>query len=88
MANRLGYMAGSSDLIVWIPGGTVCIECKKPASYRYSAKLKRLVIDRPAGKQTDEQKSFQASVERIGGHHYIVATTVDEVIEFFKKNGF
>lgn len=87
LANRLGYCTGVSDLVVWIPNGTVCIEVKKPASYRYSAKLKRLVIDRPAGKQSDEQKAFQESVERIGGHHYIVATTVGDVIDYFKKIG-
>ena len=87
-ANRLGYRKGVSDLIVWIRNGTVCIECKKPAAYRYSTKLKRMVIERAAGKQTDEQKAFAAAVERIGGHHYIVATTVADVIEYFKKNGF
>lgn len=87
LANRLGYRAGVSDLVVWIPQGTVCIEVKKPATYRYSPKLKRLVIERPAGKQSDEQKAFQESVERIGGHHYIVATTVGDVMDYFKKNG-
>lgn len=88
LANRLGYRTGVSDLVVWIPQGTVCIEVKKPATYRYSPKLKRLVIERPAGKQSDEQKAFQESVERIGGHHYIVATTVGDVMDYFKKNGF
>lgn len=87
-ANRLGYRKGVSDLIVWIPQGTICIEVKKPATYRYSTKLGRLVVDKPAGKQSDEQRAFAAAVERIGGHHYIVATTVDDVIEFFRKNGF
>jgi len=86
-ANRLGYRKGVSDLVVWIPQGTVCIEVKKPATYRYSSKLGRLVVDKPAGKQSDEQKAFQAAVERIGGHYYIEARTVEDVIEFFKKIG-
>lgn len=86
-ANRLGYRKGVSDLIVWIPNGTVCIEVKKPATYRYSAKLKRLVIDRPAGEQTPEQKVFAADICGIIGHHYLVARTVDDVIEYFKKMG-
>lgn len=87
-ANRLGYCTGVSDLIVWIPQGTICIEVKKPATYRYSTKLGRLVVDKPAGKQSDEQRAFAAAVERIGGHHYIVATTVGDVMDYFKKNGF
>lgn len=86
-ANRLGYRKGVSDLIVWIPNGTVCIEVKKPATYRYSVKLKRLVVDKPAGQQSDEQKTFAAAVERIGGHHYLVATTVSDVQDYFKKIG-
>lgn len=86
-ANRLGYRTGVSDLIVWIPNGTVCIEVKKPATYRYSSKLKRLVVDRPAGKQSDEQKAFQETLLRIAGHHYLVATTVSDVQDYFQKIG-
>lgn len=87
-ANRLGYRKGVSDLVVWVPNGTVCIECKKPAKYRYSAKLKRLVIAEAAGRQTDEQKAFQAAVTGIVGHYYLEAMSVDDVIEFFRSHKF
>lgn len=87
-ANRLGYRKGVSDLVVWVRNGTVCIECKKPAKYRYSAKLKRLVIAEAAGKQSDEQKAFQAAVCGIEGHYYLEAKSVDDVVDFFQKHQF
>lgn len=69
----MGRRPGIADLIVWIPGGTVCIECKKPATYRWSERYKRMVIDERAGTQSDEQKEFQAIIEKMPGHHYFVA---------------
>lgn len=82
----MGRRAGIADLIVWINGGTVCIECKKPATYRWSERYKRMVIDRPAGVQSDEQKAFQAIIEKMSGHHYFVATSVSDVEDYFHKN--
>lgn len=82
----MGRRSGIADLIVWIPGGTVCIECKKPATYRWSDKYKRMVIDERAGTQSDEQKEFQATVEKMSGHHYIVAKSVSDVVDYFHKN--
>lgn len=85
-ANRLGYLKGVSDLIVWIPGGTVCIEVKKPATYRWSDRFKRLVIDKEAGDQTDEQIEFEKVVTSLPGQHYVVAKSVDDVDKYFKEN--
>lgn len=82
----MGRRAGIADLIVFIPAGTVCIECKKPATYRWSERYKRMVIDRPAGVQSDEQKEFQALIEKLPGHHYIVAKSLTDVVDYFKKN--
>ncbi len=82
----MGRKSGISDLIVWIPGGTVCIECKKPATYRWSERYKRMVIDDRAGTQSDDQKEFQAMIEQIPGHHYIVAKSLTDVVDYFKKH--
>ena len=81
----MGRKSGISDLIVWILGGTVCIECKKPATYRWSERYKRMVIDERAGTQSDDQKEFQAMIEQIPGHHYIVAKSLTDVVDYFKK---
>lgn len=82
----MGRWAGIADLIVWINGGTVCIECKKPATYRWSERYKRMVIDERAGTQSNEQKEFQAIIENLPGHHYIVAKSVSDVVDYFHKN--
>lgn len=82
----MGRRAGIADLIVFIPAGTVCIECKKPATYRWSERYKRMVIDERAGTQSDEQKAFQAIIEKMPGHHYFVATSLTDVENYFKKN--
>lgn len=84
--NRLGYKAGSPDLIVFIKNGVVCIECKKPATYRWSDRYKRMVIDDRAGTQSDDQKEFQAMIEKMPGHHYIVAKSLTDVVDYFKKH--
>ena len=82
----MGRRSGIADLIVWIPQGSVCIECKKPATYRWSDRYKRMVIDERAGTQSDEQKEFQATIEKLPGHHYIVAKSVSDVVDYFHKN--
>lgn len=82
----MGRRAGIADLIVFIPAGTVCIECKKPATYRWSERYKRMVIDERAGTQSEDQKEFQALIEKLPGHHYIVAKSLTDVVDYFKKN--
>lgn len=82
----MGRKSGISDLIVWIPSGTVCIECKKPATYRWSDRYKRMVIDDRAGTQSEDQKEFQAMIEQMTGHHYIVAKSLTDVVDYFKKH--
>ena len=86
LMNRLGYKSGSPDLIVFIKNGVVCIECKKPATYRWSERYKRMVIDERAGTQSNERKEFQAIIENLPGHHYIVAKSVSDVVDYFHKN--
>lgn len=86
LMNRLGYKSGSPDLIVFINNGVVCIECKKPATYRWSERYKRMVIDDRAGTQSDDQKEFQSMIEKIHGHHYIVAKSLTDVVDYFKKH--
>lgn len=81
-----GYTAGSADLIVFIPNGCLHLELKRPATYRYSAKLKRMVIDDQGGKQSESQKIFQERIGKIPGHYYLVASSLDDVMNFVEKN--
>ena len=85
-ANRLGYCKGSPDLIVWVKGGTLNIEVKRPALMKYSAKSKRMIISEAEGSQTPSQKEFEAKIKTIPGHYYIVAKSVADVEEFIIKN--
>lgn len=84
---QMGRMSGVSDLIVWIPGGTLCIEVKRPASYRYSQRTGKQVIADRGGVQSDNQKAFEDRVNKIPGHHYIVVNDVLQVADYIKKNG-
>lgn len=84
---QMGRMSGVSDLIVWIPGGTLCIEVKRPVSYRYSQRTGRQVIEDRGGVQSDNQKAFEDRVNKIPGHHYIVVNDVLQVADYIKKNG-
>lgn len=83
---RLGYTAGSPDIIVFIKGGCLHIECKRPSGFRWSNKLNRLVKDTQGGKQSDAQKKFEDEITKIEGHYYLVATSVEEVSNFIKEN--
>jgi len=85
-ANRLGYCKGSPDLIVWVKGGTLNIEVKKPALMRYSFKSKRMVVADAGGTQTPSQREFEAKINTIPGHYYMVAKSVADVEEFITKN--
>lgn len=82
----MGRMAGVPDLLVWIPGGTLGIEVKKPKVMNYSFKTHKMVVASAAGRQSEGQKSFEERVKKIPGHHYIVATSVNEVAEYIEKN--
>lgn len=84
---QMGRRAGVADLIVWINGGTVCIEVKKPKTYRFSEKTGRVVIDSAEGRQSEEQKEFEKRINALTGHYYFVATSVDDVIKFFREKG-
>jgi len=81
----MGRQSGISDLIVWIPNGTVCIEVKRPKTYTISFKTGKMIVDDEGGKQSEEQKEFQKKVQSLPGHHYIVAQSVDDVDKFFKQ---
>ena len=81
----MGRRAGVADLIVWIPGGTVCIEVKRPAVLKYSPKSKRMIIDDSGGKQSEGQKEFEKVIHTLPGHHYIVAKSQNDVIAYFEK---
>lgn len=87
LLKSMGYRKGVSDIIVFVPNGTVCIEVKKPAQYRWNARLKRMVKAESEGVQSSDQKDFEEEVTKISGHTYFVATTVNDVEDFFKKNG-
>ena len=81
----MGYQKGAPDLIVWIKGGTLCIEVKKPKTMRYSVVKKRMVIDKAGGRQSDNQKEFDRCVTKIPGHYYIVADNVADVDKFINE---
>ena len=80
----MGYTKGAPDLIVWIKGGTLCIEVKKPKIMRYSPVKKRMVTHIAGGRQSDDQKEFERCVGKISGHYYIVADNVADVDKFIK----
>lgn len=83
----LGYLTGTPDLIVWIGGGTLNIECKAPKTMRYSAKTDRMVVNTAGGRQSDSQKEFEESVKQIRGHHYIVASDPMDVVKYIQEHG-
>ena len=82
----MGRTAGIADLVVWIPGGTVCIECKKPKTVTWSDKSKRWIVAEEKGRQSKHQKEFEKAINNLPGHHYFVATSVDDVVDYFEKN--
>ena len=83
-SNRLGYVKGSPDIVVWVPGGTICIECKRPEKRVLNIKTGNMVIASRAGTQSEEQKFWQERVTHIPGHYYLVATDLYDVIKFFE----
>ena len=85
-ANRLGYLKGSPDVIVWIKDGTLNIECKAPKTLAYSAKTNRLVINKAGGKQSESQKDFQEKITQIPGHHYIIASDPMDVVRYIEEH--
>lgn len=84
--HRMGKRAGVPDLVVWIPGGTVGIEVKKPAKYMMSFKTGRVIQNEAPGRQSDEQKKFEARMKELAGHYYLVAYDLADVQQFFYLN--
>ena len=82
----MGRQAGISDLVVWIPNGTVCIEVKRPKTLQWSVKTGKMIIADQGGKQSIEQKEFEKVIHSLPGHHYIVAQSVEDVDKYFKAN--
>lgn len=83
---RMGRRAGVPDLVVWIPGGTIGIEVKKPAKYIMSFKTGKVIQEEARGRQSDEQKVFEKRMNEIHGHRYIVAYDLADVQQFFWEN--
>lgn len=81
-----GYYKGCGDLMVFIPNGCLHLELKRPPTYRYSNKLGRLVKETQGGTQSESQKEFQKKIERISGHHYLIANSLSDVMEYIEKN--
>ena len=81
---RMGYLKGCPDMIVWIPGGTLCIEVKRPTVMNYSIKSQRNIIADAGGRQSEDQKAFENNVKKIGGHHYIIASDLGQVVEYIR----
>lgn len=84
--HKMGRTAGVADLVVLIPNGTLQIEVKAPKTLQWSNKTNRLIINNSGGKQSEVQKVYQKTLESIQGHHYIVATSVDQVMDFIREN--
>lgn len=85
IANGLGYLKGSTDIIVFIPYGCLHIEVKRPQKMEYSFKTNRLIVSNAAGKQSESQKEFQEKISKISGHFYLVVTDVQQVIDFISS---
>lgn len=84
---KLGYTPGTADVIVWIRGGTLNIECKAPKEMKYSPKTGKMVVANAGGRQSDTQKQFEEQIGKIVGHHYIVARDVLDVKKYIEENG-
>jgi hypothetical protein len=61
--NAMGVVPGVSDLIYISPKGVVFIEMKAPAVP---------ILKKKAGKQSPEQKEWQAQVNALGYHYFLV----------------
>lgn len=85
IANGLGYLKGSADVIVFIPNGCLHIEVKRPQKMEYSFKTNRLIVSNAAGKQSESQKEFQENITKIPGHYYLVVTDVQQVVDFISS---
>lgn len=81
---RMGRSAGIPDLIVLIPNGTIGIEVKRPKTLKYSLKTGRMVINDAGGRLSDAQKKYADDIKEIPGHHYIVASDVQQVVDYIK----
>ena len=66
---RLGLRKGAADLIVFLPGRVIAIECKRPAD-----KLTK----RRAGTATLEQLDFGANLNAMG-HSFFIARGIEDV---------
>lgn len=82
----LGYRKGVSDIVIWIPNGTLCVEVKKPPLRRYSLKTGKMIVAEQGGRQSEEQKIFEKEVNAISGHHYIVVDDVKQLIDYIEQN--
>ena len=81
-----GYYKGCGDLMVFIPNGCLHLELKRPAQYKWSEKTNRMIKVFDGGKQSGSQKEFQEKIEKICGHHYLVADNLDDVIKYIEDN--
>ena len=58
-----GLMTGSPDLIVINKGKVYFVEIKAPTEYGISKKTGNRIISKAGGRQSAEQKKFQAEIE-------------------------
>ena len=69
---RLGLLPGVSDLEVWVPA-------------KGGIKTVYMEVKRHDGKQSENQKAFQAQCEK-AGHPYHVVRSLDEAIEVVRMH--
>lgn len=83
-----GMVAGAPDLTVCINGGIVLFfELKKPESKKISPKTGKMIIASAKGRQSTEQKIMENKLKELS-HKYFVVTSLGEIIEILKQNGF
>lgn len=66
---QMGRRAGAADIIIFVNGGTLCVEVKRPKS-PYSKQ----------GVQSKAQKEFQERIEKIKGHKYIIVHSLNDFL--------
>lgn len=70
-AKAMGQRAGFADLVIFYKSTTYFIEFKAPADR---------AAERRAGRQTKEQKQFEADLAATGFPHYAIVTSIEELV--------
>jgi hypothetical protein len=81
---KAGFHSGASDLVVTSKGKVYFVEIKTPTEYKTSEKTGKRIISKAGGKQSTEQKKFQAEIEA-EGLPYVLIDSWEKFENFLKE---